>query len=128
MALYEKNITFTAYEVDVLNGEQYTSWFLDLNPKGEVPVLQDGLLIIPESSQILNYLETNYSDGTNIKLIPRDKGEKVVERIIFFSKLINRVPIGAISLGSFIHEEFNVKPKPPFIGPVRKSFLSKLCL
>lgn len=110
-----------------MNGEQYTSWFLDLNPKGEVPVLQDGLLIIPESLQILNYLETNYSDGTNLKLIPRNKGEEIEERVLFFSKLINRLPVGAISFGSFIHEEFSVKPKPPFIGPVRKTFLRK-CL
>lgn len=98
---------------------------MDLNPKGEVPVLQDGLLIIPESSQIINYLEKNYSDGTNLRLIPRNLNNKETESILFFSRLITRIPVGAVSMGSFVHEEFCVNPKPPFVGPVRKSFMRK---
>lgn len=62
-ALYEKNIKFTAYEVDVTSGEQYSQWFLELNPKGEVPVLQDGTLVVPESGRIISYIEDHYQGG-----------------------------------------------------------------
>lgn len=61
--MHEKNIIFTTYELDIANGEQYSSWFLEMNPKGEVPVLQDESLIIPESGQILNYLENKFQEG-----------------------------------------------------------------
>lgn len=63
LALHEKQIEFTPYVIDVSNGEQFASWFLNLNPKGEVPVLQDGCFIIPDSAHIIGYLENKYSKG-----------------------------------------------------------------
>jgi len=122
-ALYEKNIKFTAYEIDVTNGEQYSQWFLELNPKGEVPVLQDGTLIVPESGRIISYIEDHYQ-GENIpNLFPRDLDQSVSDRILFFHRKISRIPIGAISMGSFIHTDLCSNPKPPFIGITRGSFL-----
>ena len=61
--LYEKNIEFTPYEIDTANGEQYSQWFLELNPKAEVPVLQNGQLVVPESGRIISYLENNIIGG-----------------------------------------------------------------
>ncbi|KAJ6641865.1 Ganglioside-induced differentiation-associated protein 1 [Pseudolycoriella hygida] len=122
-ALYEKNIKFSAYEVDVTNGEQYSQWFLELNPKGEVPVLQDGTLIIPESGRIISYIEDHFQ-GENIpSLLPKDLDRSVTEKIVGFHKKISRIPIGAISMGSFIHTDLCSNPKPPFIGITRNSFL-----
>lgn len=46
-----------------MKGEQYERWFLQLNPKGEVPVLQDTGKIIPDSARIIDYLEDNFSNG-----------------------------------------------------------------
>lgn len=74
IALYEKQIPFHAQIVDVTKGEQYSPWFLELNPRGEVPVLQNGVQIIPESSRILSYLEDHFNDGTytlNLTMIYR---------------------------------------------------------
>lgn len=68
-ALYEKNLKFSAYEIDAAIGEQYSSWFLELNPKAEVPVLQNGTLVIPESGAILNYLEENFKTGRLLQYI-----------------------------------------------------------
>lgn len=51
------------YEVDVSCGEQYSDWFLELAPKGEVPVLKHGSFVIPEAAQIINYIEKNFTDG-----------------------------------------------------------------
>jgi len=122
-ALYEKNIKFTAYEIDVHNGEQYSQWFLELNPKGEVPVLQDGTLIVPESGRIISYIEDHYQ-GENIpNLFPRDLDQYVSDKILFFHRKISRIPIGAISMGSFIHTDLCSNPKPPFIGITRSSFI-----
>lgn len=66
-ALYEKGIKFTAYEVDITNGEQYSKWFLAMNPKAEVPVLKHNLIIVPESGRIISYLEENFPDGISRK-------------------------------------------------------------
>lgn len=59
-ALHEKDIKFTKYEIDVANDEHFSEWFLELNPRAELPVLQKGLLIVPGSNRILDYLEENY--------------------------------------------------------------------
>lgn len=63
MALHEKNLPFKSQSVNLTKGEQYDPWFLQINPKGEVPVLRDGVRIIPDSSRILDYLEDNFSNG-----------------------------------------------------------------
>lgn len=61
--MHEKNIKFTTYEVDVTNGEQYSEWFLEMNSKGEVPVLKHDALIVPASGHIISYLEDNIVGG-----------------------------------------------------------------
>lgn len=61
--MYEKGISFRQYEINVAIGEQFSDWFLELNAKGEVPVLKNGSLIIPGASQIINYVERNFAGG-----------------------------------------------------------------
>lgn len=125
MALYEKNITFIPYEIDAVHGEQYSKWFLEINPKGELPVLQNGQFIIPESSQILSYLENNFAMDKHKRLLPKfSDDEKLAENVVKFCQLVNRVPIGIISVGSLMHSNLCSNPKPPFIGLVREAFLS----
>lgn len=63
MALYEKRVPFKKQVVSLIAQEQYSSWFLKLNPCGEVPVLTDGVKIIPDSVRIIEYLEDNFSNG-----------------------------------------------------------------
>lgn len=126
MALYEKKIKFSLYELDVTNGEQYSDWFLELNPKGELPVLQDGVLIVPESAKILNYLEENFTSENNVRLIPKIIDEHVLQRIYHFRLILDKLPIGVISMGSFMHPHLCTNPKPPFIGLVRQTLLGLL--
>lgn len=47
------------------------------------------------------------------------------DRMITFERAFTRLPIGALSLGSFIHDDLKLSPKAPFIGPVRQSCLSE---
>lgn len=142
-ALHEKNIKFTSYEIDVASSEQYSEWFLDLNSKGEVPVLQHDALIVPASGRIISYLEDNIHGGISLndyynrsadncltilenikRLLPKDVAVKNLQSIIYFHRKVSRLPIGAISMGSFIHSDLCANPKVPFIGPVRSGFLS----
>lgn len=65
MALHEKNLPFESHIVNIIQGTQYQPWFLQINPKGEIPVLQDTGKLIPDSSRIIDYLEDNFSNGSN---------------------------------------------------------------
>lgn len=54
-------LPFEAIDVDLAAGEHKTSAFLALNPLGQVPVLQDGELTLPDSNAILVYLAQRYA-------------------------------------------------------------------
>jgi glutathione S-transferase len=57
------SILGVAYEpvhVDLLQGEQKTPRFLNLNSFGQVPVLEDGALALSDSNAILVYLALRY--------------------------------------------------------------------
>lgn len=68
MALHEKRLPFDTHIVEISKGAQYQPWFLQLNPRGEVPVLQDTGKIIPDSARIIDYLEDNFSNGNVFKM------------------------------------------------------------
>ncbi|XP_054731747.1 ganglioside-induced differentiation-associated protein 1 isoform X1 [Anastrepha obliqua] len=123
LILYEKNIDFVPYAIDLANGEQYSAWFLNLNPKGDVPVLQDGAFVIPDSSHIIGYVENKFRGSIHSALKPRGNNADEFKKMEFFESIISQLPVGALSLGSFIHEDLKLVPKPPFIGPIRKSCL-----
>lgn len=47
-------------EVDVFKGAHRRPEFLALNPRGQVPVIEDGDLVLPDSNAILVYLAKRY--------------------------------------------------------------------
>ncbi|XP_066991991.2 ganglioside-induced differentiation-associated protein 1 [Anabrus simplex] len=120
MALHEKKLPFKSHIVNLTKGEQFQPWFLQINPRGEVPVLKDGFKVIPDSSRILEYLEDNFSNGDAPRLIPLDQGPEVKQKVLHFRTIIDQLPTGVITMGSFFHPEFCQNPKPPFIRPVIK--------
>lgn len=120
MVFYEKKIDFFPYVVDLCNGEQYSNWFLNLNPKGDVPVLQDGALVIPSSTHIINYVESKFRGDRSLKPA---HNSKEFDQMLVFEQAMARLPVGTLSLGSFIHDDLKLVPKAPFIGPVRQSCL-----
>ncbi len=54
-------LTYESAPVDLWQGEHKTAAFLQLNPRGQLPVLDDGGTIIWDSSAILLYLARRYS-------------------------------------------------------------------
>uniref|UniRef100_A0A1A9WBP5 GST N-terminal domain-containing protein n=1 Tax=Glossina brevipalpis TaxID=37001 RepID=A0A1A9WBP5_9MUSC len=144
LLLYEKNIEFTPYVMDLLKGEQYSKWFLNLNPKADVPVLKDHSFVVTDSQHIINYIENKFCDGIIIVIVKYLKNLKKknlstgiykslkpfkinsleFNKLQMICKMLAPLPIGALSLGSFIHEaDLKLMPKPPFVGPLRKACL-----
>jgi hypothetical protein len=125
MALHEKNLPFDSKLVNLIKTEQYQSWFLYLNPRGEVPVLQDTGKIIPDSGRIIDYLEDNFSNGDTPRLIPMDQGSDVRQRVIHFRQVLQKVPEGMLTTGAMLNQHLLQDPKIPFIKPVRKALAGK---
>lgn len=109
--------------MDVSNGEQCSDWFVQMNPKMDVPVLQNDTLIVPSSNQIIGYLEANFTD-THPALLPTDD-RGLLRQVIFLHRKISQIPIGMISLGSILHPKIVYSPRLPFVGPLRIRFLRK---
>lgn len=57
-------------EVDVFKGEQRRPAFLALNPVGQVPVIEDGEVVVADSNAILVYLARRYGDAS--RWLPED--------------------------------------------------------
>lgn len=89
MALAEKGITYEQEQV-VPFGQ--TDEFKKLSPLGKIPVWQDGDLVIPDSSVIINYLE-----GTEASppLYPSDPGQRA--RALWYEEYGDTAVVGALT-------------------------------
>ena len=59
IALYEKGVEFETHHVDLVARKQHERWYLEMNPRGEVPVLKHGETVVTESTKILEYVDQN---------------------------------------------------------------------
>lgn len=72
-------LPFTTVEVDLPGGAHRAPGFLTLNPLGQVPVLEDGDTVLPDSNAILVYLAHRYDPTA--RWLPRDPlGAAAVQR------------------------------------------------
>ncbi len=72
------NLPFELIDIDLLAGAHKQANFLKINPFGQVPVIDDDGVIVPDSNAILVYLATKYGDQT---WLPRDpEGAAAVQR------------------------------------------------
>ncbi len=60
--LHEKAIAFRSHYVDLLQFEQLSPAFLELNPRGQVPVLVHDGRVLTETTLILEYLDAVFPD------------------------------------------------------------------
>jgi glutathione S-transferase len=70
IALREKGIACEEVEVDVPGGALRTPGLRHLNPFGQVPVLEDGDVVLSESIAILEYLEERHPVPTLLPTAP----------------------------------------------------------
>ena len=68
-ALEELEVPYEFYQLDFSKGDNKSNFFLNLNPAGKMPVLEDGELVLTESGAICNYLGEKYPEK---QLIPKD--------------------------------------------------------
>lgn len=69
IGLGEKGLDWKSHPINLAKGEQNTPDYLLLNPKGVVPTVVDGDLVVVEASVILEYFD---SLGTGPRLMPED--------------------------------------------------------
>jgi glutathione S-transferase len=69
IALREKALPYDEVEVDLPGGAHRTPEFRRRNPFGQLPVLEDGELVLSESIAILEYLDERHPEPP---LLPRD--------------------------------------------------------
>jgi glutathione S-transferase len=77
IALREKGIAHEEVEVDLPGGGLRTPAFRRLNPFAQVPVLEDGDVVISESIAILEYLEERYPSPA---LLPAGAARRALAR------------------------------------------------
>jgi glutathione S-transferase len=61
-----KKIKWQSHSVNIATGQNYSNWFLGINPKGLLPVLVDDGRVIIESNDIIQYLENKFPQPTLI--------------------------------------------------------------
>ncbi|XP_003745766.1 ganglioside-induced differentiation-associated protein 1 [Galendromus occidentalis] len=105
LALKYLNLTYESRLVNLFDGEQLEPWFLDLNPKGEVPTLKDGDLVLTDSADIIQHLNDRYDTRrSDEKLIPNPVtpvGRSVAE----VNQLICSVKTFVLTFGAAFHPQ-----------------------
>jgi len=70
LALYEKELEFEHKLLNPAKFEHHSDWYKAINPRGQVPALDDGGRIVTESTVICEYLEDAHP--TTLRLRPED--------------------------------------------------------
>ena len=73
MVLNFHDIRFTSNIVKLNKGEHASKKFLEINPKGLVPVLSDEKKIINESNDIIQYVDNKFGSSKLSKNIDKKK-------------------------------------------------------
>lgn len=134
--LHEKELQYRSIMIRPQCMEGYQSWFLNLSPKGEVPVLKDGIKVVPDSKRILEYLDDNFSNKIHIlaskfyfalinffsadrkRLTAREEPcPEVKHKINHFCCLVDSIPIFLLTFGTLFHTELVINSKPPYSIP-----------
>ncbi|MDH0863559.1 glutathione S-transferase [Mitsuaria sp. GD03876] len=88
------DLPYTVVEIDLPGGEHKQPAFLALNALGQVPVIEDGELVLPESNAILVYLASRYAPDAG--WLPRDALEAAWQQR-WFSLSVSLLGPGAAS-------------------------------
>jgi glutathione S-transferase len=75
IVLAEKDVEYEPVEIDLADRP---SWIYDKNPKGKVPVLEEGDFVLPESHVIMEYLEERHPA---FPLLPVGAAERALVRL-----------------------------------------------
>jgi glutathione S-transferase len=82
LTLFEKfefGLDFKVHRLNPAKFEHHSDWFKAINPRGQVPALEDGGRIITESTVICEYLEDAHP--TQVRLRPDDHADRAEMRV-----------------------------------------------
>jgi len=79
LTLYEKGLAFEHKLLNPAKFEHHTEWYKAVNPRGQVPALEDYGRIVTESTVICEYLEDAHP--TELRLRPEDSYDVAMMRI-----------------------------------------------
>ena len=79
LALYEKGLEFKHRQLDPRKFEHHSEWYKAINPRGQVPALDDDGRIVTESTVICEYLEDAHP--TEVSLRPEDPYDRAQMRV-----------------------------------------------
>ena len=79
LALYEKGLPFEHKQLEPSKFEHHSDWYKAINPRGQVPALDDGGKIVTESTVICEYLEDEYP--TEVRLRPDNSFDRAEMRV-----------------------------------------------
>ena len=118
MLLKESGLDYDGRIVNMQGQETQSSWFLEMNPKGEVPVLKVGEKIVNGSDNIMNYLEEEKL-GTK-SLFPKDSSS--AKKHQYWVSKLETLPIAPLSYGIAYNPHLRKVQK----GPIKGILLSKM--
>jgi glutathione S-transferase len=76
---FEHGRDFTVHRLEPGKFEHHSDWYKKINPRGQVPALDDGGRIVTESTVICEYLEDKYP--TEVKLRPDNPWDRAQMRV-----------------------------------------------
>jgi glutathione S-transferase len=79
LTLYEKGLAFEHRLLNPAKFEHHSDWYKAINPRGQVPALDDGGRVVTESTVICEYLEDAHP--TAVRLRPDDPWDRAMMRV-----------------------------------------------
>ena len=105
IALNWKGLTYEQVSVDLRAGAQRTPDFLEINPQGLVPVLEDDGVRLTQSLPILNYLEERYPEPA---LLPKDAPGRATSRAIAVAIACEIHPLNNLRVLKYLERELGL--------------------
>lgn len=119
-------ITISLQPVDFMGGEHKSARFLAMNPLGELPILQDGDIVLRDSQAILVYLASKYGGEA---WLPKDPAHlaKVIAWLSTAANNIQHGPADArlIDLFGYPLDKAAALAQSQFILPVFEAHLAE---
>ena len=111
VGLAEKGLAWKSHHLDMRAGAQQQPDYLKLNPKGVVPTLIDGDLVIRESNVILEYLDDAYPSP---KLLPADSFDRAEVRLWNqrLAEWHHDIATATLSMGIAVRHQYLAKGEP----------------
>ena len=116
--LHELELEHTSEYLDILKGDGQKPEFIQINPNGKVPAIEDGALTLWESNAILLYLARKTG-----KLLPSDpSGQALVDQWLFWQAAHYYQPLVGLALEVMMKPMFQQQGDPTAIQNFTREF------